>query len=137
MCSGFFPRVLNLCTSSPPPPPPPPLSLGHDHIDILKIDIEGWEFNALSAFFQPYSLPASKAHPMPPRPLPIGQMQLELHLWNTSFPALLKWWETLEDVGLRPFWAEPNLVYQNYHPDRHSELAEVRSSCMLFFYYHY
>ena len=32
----------------------------------------------------------------------------------------------LEKAGLRPFWTEPNLVYQNYNRDGASDLAEVR-----------
>lgn len=71
---------------------------GHTHIDILKIDIEGWEFETLATLVQSY-LKAG-------RPLPFGQLQLEIHIWNKSFAEFLTWWEMLESAGLRPFWTE-------------------------------
>ncbi|KAL0961203.1 hypothetical protein HGRIS_006171 [Hohenbuehelia grisea] len=89
---------------------------GHTHIDILKIDIEGWEFDTLTALIQPYVDSGT--------PLPFGQLQLEVHLWSKNFPQFLKWWEILESAGLRPFMTEPNLVYLNYNPNRMSDLAE-------------
>ncbi|KAJ7175784.1 methyltransferase domain-containing protein [Mycena filopes] len=89
---------------------------GHTHIDILKVDIERWEFETLSALVKPY-LASGK-------PLPFGQLQLEIHLWHFSFAEFLHWWESLEDAGLRPFWTEPNLVYQNYNRDGTTDLAE-------------
>jgi hypothetical protein len=89
---------------------------GHKHIDILKIDIEGWEFDTLTTLVKSY-LSAGQ-------PLPFGQLQLEIHLWNKSFSDFLQWWELLESAGLRPFMTEPNLVYQNYNKKSSSELAE-------------
>jgi hypothetical protein len=80
---------------------------GHTYIDILKIDIEGWEFETLTTLIESYRAAG--------RPLPFGQLQLEIHIWNKKFPEYLEWWETLEEAGLRPFWTEPNLVYQNYN----------------------
>ncbi len=71
---------------------------GHTHIDILKVDIESWEFETLSTLIKSY-LNEDK-------PLPFGQLQLEIHVWDKKFPEMLKWWETLEDAGLRPFWTE-------------------------------
>ncbi len=72
--------------------------LGHTHIGILKVDIERWEFETLSALLKPY-LSSGK-------PLPFGQLQLEIHLWDMSFADYLTWWESLESAGLRPFWTE-------------------------------
>ncbi|KAL0961204.1 hypothetical protein HGRIS_006172 [Hohenbuehelia grisea] len=92
---------------------------GHSYIDILKVDIEGWEFDALTAFIQPY-LDSDT-------PLPFGQLQLEIHLWKDSkhsFARFLEWWEMLEAAGLRPFMTEPNMVYVNYNKGLSSELAE-------------
>ncbi|SJL14423.1 uncharacterized protein ARMOST_17880 [Armillaria ostoyae] len=89
---------------------------GHSHIDILKIDVEGWEFETLTALIGPY-LHAD-------RPLPFGQLQLEIHIWGKQFAEFLTWWETLEAAGLRPFWTEPNLVYQNYNKQSNTDLAE-------------
>ncbi|KAJ7179936.1 methyltransferase domain-containing protein [Mycena crocata] len=89
---------------------------GHTHIDILKVDIERWEFETLTTLVKPYISSG--------KPLPFGQLQLEIHIWNMSFAEYLTWWETLEAAGLRPFWTEPNLVYQNYNRDGTTDLAE-------------
>jgi len=89
---------------------------GHTHIDILKVDIEGSEFEALATLVKPYI--ASN------QPLPFGQLQLEIHIWKRSFAEYLAWWEMLEAAGLRPFWTEPNLVYQNYNRGSTTELAD-------------
>jgi len=89
---------------------------GHSHIDILKVDIESWEFETLTALI--------KSYVSEDKPLPFGQLQLEIHVWDKKFPEMLKWWETLEDAGLRPFWTEPNLVYANYNRGGSPELAE-------------
>ena len=72
--------------------------IGHTHIDILKIDIEGWEFDTITTLLNPYI----SSH----QPLPFGQLQLEIHIWDKSFADYLTWWETLESAGLRPFWTE-------------------------------
>ena len=112
---------------------------GHSHIDVLKIDVEGWEFGTLETIVRPY-LASDDG------PLPFGQLQLEIHLWHKTFPDILGWWETLERAGLRPFMTEvrlifllmavqkglilpslgqPNLVYVNYNRDKGtSDLAE-------------
>jgi hypothetical protein len=79
---------------------------GHDHIDLLKIDIEGWEFETLEELVKPYIASG--------KPLPFAQLQLEIHVWDMPFHKFLKWWVMLEDAGLRPFWTEPNLVYVDY-----------------------
>ncbi|KAH7871996.1 uncharacterized protein C8R40DRAFT_1205426 [Lentinula edodes] len=79
---------------------------GHNHIDLLKIDIEGWEFETLEELIKPYLLSGE--------PLPFAQLQLEIHVWDMPFASFLKWWEMLETAGLRPFWTEPNLVYVDY-----------------------
>jgi Methyltransferase FkbM domain len=96
---------------------------GHTFIDVLKIDIEGAEFDTLTAF-----LGANKPKGMLEKPkLPIGQMQLELHAWDdyAEFGFFHDWWAALETAGLRPFWTEPNLVYVNYAAGGKPHLAEV------------
>lgn len=45
-------------------------STGHTFIDILKIDIEGAEFDALTDLINHYSSLT------PPQPLPFGQLQV-------------------------------------------------------------
>ncbi|KAJ7888276.1 methyltransferase domain-containing protein [Mycena leptocephala] len=90
--------------------------LGHDFIDIWKIDIEGSEFSALTAVIESFK----------GKPLPFGQMQIEIHLnFAPTHPDLVlvididrvgtfdKWWTMLEDAGLRPFWTELNLLDVN------------------------
>ncbi|KAJ8079363.1 hypothetical protein PM082_021867 [Marasmius tenuissimus] len=118
----FFPYKLGGEDQSAVGDEPPMFTLGtlmkkngHTHIDILKVDIEGWEFGLLETLINPY-MDAGK-------PLPFGQLQLEIHAWDKSFEYYLKWWEMLEDAGLRPFWTEPNLVYNNYNRAK-ADLAE-------------
>jgi Methyltransferase FkbM domain len=98
------------------------LIAGHTHIDVLKIDLEGWEFDALATFLVPSPDFTSER----PRVPPVSQMLLELHLWNREFPYLLSWWSVLERAGFRAVAREPNLVYQNYNRLQGAELAEVR-----------
>ncbi|KAF8843056.1 hypothetical protein BDN67DRAFT_964951 [Paxillus ammoniavirescens] len=80
---------------------------GHDFIDVLKVDIEANEYDALDIFVDSFH----------GEPLPFGQLQIEVHVYGGSewqyFPKFLKWWEKLEAAGLRPFFSEPNLVYVN------------------------
>jgi len=76
---------------------------GHTFIDILKIDIEGGEFDALTALVE--------AHVN--GDLPFGQLQVEIHTYgdHKDLQWFLKWWGTLEAAGLRPFSLEPNLIH--------------------------
>ncbi|KAI0301032.1 methyltransferase domain-containing protein [Multifurca ochricompacta] len=88
----------------------------HSFIDILKIDIEGGEFDALTSFL--------RAHEN--RDFPVGQLQLEIHARDgrEHFESFSRWWASLEAAGLRPFWTEPNLVYINLVRGVRPELAE-------------
>ena len=98
---------------------------GHKFIDILKIDIEGGEFDAVTAFLSAHA--ESDV-------LPVGQLQLEIHARDgrENFEYFSRWWATLEAAGLRPFWTEPNLVYINIVRGARPELAEVRLSLLVF-----
>ncbi|KAG8937300.1 hypothetical protein FRC02_000070 [Tulasnella sp. 418] len=87
---------------------------GHDFIDILKIDIEGSEFQVLADLVETYK----------DRPLPFGQLQLEIHAWSKPFHEVYQWFEMLENAGLRPFMAEPNLVYLNLYRGHAPDLSE-------------
>ena len=64
--------------------------------------------------------------------LPIGQLQIELHArpgsGHETFAAFNSWWESLEAVGLRPFFAEPNLVYVNLVRGVRPDLVEVSTA---------
>ncbi len=92
-------------------------SSGHSFIDILKIDIEGAEFDTLTSFVEAHAN----------GDLPIGQLQLEIHAYDhhKDLQYFLKWWETLEAAGLRPFSLEPNLLHVLIC--RPPEVVEVRS----------
>jgi hypothetical protein len=40
------------------------------------------------------------------KPLPFGQLQIEVHAWETHFKSmdtLKAWFDALEEAGLRPF----------------------------------
>ncbi|KAJ7079592.1 methyltransferase domain-containing protein [Mycena belliarum] len=82
--------------------------LGHEFIDIWKIDIEGSEFSALKAVIESFE----------GKPLPFGQMQIEIHIGYeagmNTVGAIDDWWTMLEDAGLRPFWTELNLLDVNF-----------------------
>ena len=80
------------------------IMIGHTHIDILKIDIEGWEFETLTTTLSPYIASGE--------PLPFGQLQLEIHIWHKTFAEYLEWWEKLESAGLRPFWTEASSPFK-------------------------
>ncbi|KAG0004905.1 hypothetical protein BGZ80_003845 [Entomortierella chlamydospora] len=72
---------------------------GHDWIDILKVDIEGNEYQTFDAIMDDFDV------------LPFSQLQMELHVRQDmiTFPNFLKWWERLESKGVYPWWTELNL----------------------------
>ena len=65
--------------------------LGHDYVDILKMDVEGAEFDALDQLMETYNGSS----------LPFGQMMVEFHLWAApqNIRDLVTWWERLESLG--------------------------------------
>ncbi|GJC84412.1 hypothetical protein ColLi_07250 [Colletotrichum liriopes] len=76
---------------------------GHDYIDILKMDIEFAEFEAMQGLHDDFPMTAGE--------LPIGQLMIEIHFFNgMTSSGYLDWWERLESRGLRPTWTEPNLL---------------------------
>jgi hypothetical protein len=91
--------------------------------DILKIDIEYAEFNALSSL-NAYTQVAMTE-------FPIGQMLIELHIFQNqgiTLPIFLDWWESMEYRGMRPAWTEPNLLAVSMKSeDGNPRLAEVCS----------
>ncbi|KAK2061435.1 hypothetical protein LY76DRAFT_507806 [Colletotrichum caudatum] len=76
---------------------------GHEYIDILKINIEFAEFQAVERLHKDFPITAGE--------LPIGQLMVKVHLFGglDAF-KYLDWWQRLESRGLRPTWTEPNLV---------------------------
>lgn len=78
----------------------------HTYIDILKIDIEGSEYTALDAVMDFFE---NKNDGI----LPFGQVMIELHVGDdqsVDFGRFRKWWERLENMGMRPAWMEINLM---------------------------
>ena len=77
---------------------------GDVFIDILKIDIEGGEFNVMRSILKEFS---RSSH------LPFAQLQIELHLVYQHGDVLnffSKWIDALENAGLRAFFSEPNQI---------------------------
>lgn len=94
---------------------------GHTYIDILKMDIEFAEFDAMDGIVKDFPAEAGME-------LPIGQLMVEVHMFNGKRTAeeYLKWWERLESRGMRPTWTEPNLlaVTMNVNGDKNPNMAE-------------
>jgi hypothetical protein len=89
----------------------------HTYIDILKIDVEGSEYDALDTMMDAFENTKSASGK---NVLPIGQVMIELHLGdginlegtrgnNVDFGRFRTWWERLERMGMRPVWMEINL----------------------------
>lgn len=77
---------------------------GHDHIDVLKMDIESYEFEAMRSVIDHFLDKGEE--------IPIAQFQVEIHLMPglIGVDEMIEWWELLEKAGFRPFWTEPNLL---------------------------
>lgn len=81
---------------------------GHHWIDVLKVDIEGYEYETMGALMDSYEGST----------LPFSQLQIELHLlagpYMTNdvkgFNKFKRWFERLEGMHLRPFWNEHNVI---------------------------
>ncbi|OJT03108.1 hypothetical protein TRAPUB_6336 [Trametes pubescens] len=119
---------------------------GHSHIDFIRMDVEGWEWETFRGIIRDFTLermtppqgaggggadgdaPGAAAGQWAVHEregvLPFGQLQIELHVWNQRFQDFLEWWQLLEASGLRPFHNEINLVYANYNRHSGVELAE-------------
>ncbi|KAF4549557.1 Hypothetical protein D9617_21g097780 [Elsinoe fawcettii] len=83
---------------------------GHEFVDVMKIDVEGEEFEALTALMDTVSASGERS-------LPVGQMLIELHLLDDQSPptpkslqTLLQWWGKLEAMGMRPTHNEHHWV---------------------------
>ncbi|KAI0742234.1 methyltransferase domain-containing protein [Daedaleopsis nitida] len=114
---------------------------GHSHIEFLRLDIEGWEWETFRRIIEDFTTEGAapptgakfvtgadeaSGWSMAERDgiLPFGQLQIELHVWKQRFEDFLQWWELLETSGLRPFHCEINVVYANYNRHSGVELAE-------------
>jgi hypothetical protein len=69
--------------------------LGHKWIDVLKVDIEGGEWEVFDALFSSFST------------VPVGQMQIELHFLGDIQPVL-DFFTSTQLRKFRPFSVEPN-----------------------------
>ncbi|KAG9321567.1 hypothetical protein KVV02_003203 [Mortierella alpina] len=84
---------------------------GHTWIDLLKVDIEGFEYQMMDDLMKSYT-----------DVLPFSQLQIEFHLngqdmhGDASFPKFKTWFENLEKHHLRPFMNELNLVASVLYP---------------------
>ncbi|PSK51984.1 hypothetical protein B9Z65_3251 [Elsinoe australis] len=88
---------------------------GHDYVDIVKMDIEGAEFDALTSLVNHVEASwNSTEEPV----LPFGQLLVEIHIMTGSLPfgmpvtmhGFLDWWSALERLGLRPVFNEHNWI---------------------------
>ncbi|KAJ6443678.1 aminopeptidase Y [Purpureocillium lavendulum] len=87
---------------------------GHSYIDVVKMDIEGAEFDALTSLINSIKEEQGDYNAT----LPFGQLLVEIHFMNEppgfSIPQdltqWLQWWSSLEDMGLRPVNNEDNWI---------------------------
>ncbi|KAG0338821.1 hypothetical protein BG000_003337 [Podila horticola] len=86
---------------------------GHDWIDVLKADIEGYEYQTLDGLMDTYR----GSH------LPFSQLQIELHLVGPDlgpdvkgFTKFKRWFERMESMHMRPFMSELNIVSHLNNP---------------------
>ncbi|KAF2149200.1 hypothetical protein K461DRAFT_323733 [Myriangium duriaei CBS 260.36] len=102
---------------------------GHDHIDILKIDIEGYEFQTFTSLLNYYISRGEQ--------VPVAQIVVEVHLFEKqgehpgNVDVMLEWWELFESAGFRPVWTEPNLLVSIMHLEdgmpRYSEYTFINT----------
>ena len=80
---------------------------GDTLIDILKIDVEGWEWTSLE----------KAVYDFPNGALPVGQLQVEVHPGSVPitnwYAQLRSLFYNLEKSGLRPFSFEINPIYKH------------------------
>ncbi|KAF9875429.1 hypothetical protein CkaCkLH20_07249 [Colletotrichum karsti] len=70
--------------------------LGHDYVDLVKMDIEGDEFPALEAFLEEFREAG--------REVPVGQLVVEIHVPEKGprISQFAEWWGRIEGIGMRP-----------------------------------
>lgn len=89
------------------------LSLRHDHVDILKIDIEGGEFAALRQVLSSHTLQS----------LHVNQLLVEFHLWNDDcFEDFVRIVGSLKRQGFLLFRKE----FNPYAAEKCAEFAFVK-----------
>lgn len=88
---------------------------GHSYIDLIKMDIEGAEFDSVSSFISSVMSSQGGAENVT---LPVGQLLVELHFMNAppgltipkDLDSWMRWFSDMEKVGLRPVNNEDNWI---------------------------
>ena len=94
---------------------------GHDHIDVLRLDVGGEEFESVRTVMD-FFLNNRKE-------VPVAQLLLKVHLLPTkiSTEKLVEWWEMLEESGFRPYQSQPDLLMPLYEGSDHQVVASTYS----------
>lgn len=87
---------------------------GHSYVDLIKMDIEGAEFDVLTSLIDFVKEQRKNGNAT----MPFGQLLVEMHLKQApegvtvpnDLQSWLKWWYSLEEVGLRPVSNEDNWI---------------------------
>ncbi|TEA14312.1 hypothetical protein C8034_v003520 [Colletotrichum sidae] len=82
--------------------------LGHDYVDIIKMDIEGDEFPTIESFFKDFE----RGEKYEGKEVPVGQLVIEIHVPDKGprITQFAEWWERLERSGMRPAMSEANYL---------------------------
>ncbi|TDZ28854.1 hypothetical protein C8035_v003842 [Colletotrichum spinosum] len=82
--------------------------LGHDYVDIVKMDIEGDEFPTIESFFKDFE----RGEKYEGKEVPVGQLVIEIHVPDKGprITQFAEWWERLERSGMRPAMSEANYL---------------------------
>jgi hypothetical protein len=88
---------------------------GHSYVDLIKMDIEGAEFDALTSLIE--SIVEEQGESGNTTQL-FGQLLIELHFMNeppgltipNDLRSWMQWWSSLETMGLRPVNSEDNWI---------------------------
>lgn len=105
---------------------------GHKYVDIVKMDIEGAEFDALTALVN-----SLRAQDVGEVTLPFGQLLIEIHFMPTNgdlhipknIESWMDWFGALEDLGLRPVNNEDNWIGDvGYGKPRFMEVSPFAST---------
>lgn len=88
---------------------------GHDYVDLVKMDIEGFEYDAITSLVTSILADPGGSHN---GTLPFGQLLVEMHFYTGDRPhstpkdlrAWMEWWTAMENLGMRPVNNEDNWI---------------------------